>query len=62
MVEHKGPEIISGYDNDLYADKLREWRREETVAYSQVASRKKEVIWMNFEPYRIKQMELFGGE
>lgn len=62
LVEHKGPAIISGYDNDLYADKLREWHREETVAYSQVASRKKEVIWMNFKPHRIKQMELFGGE
>lgn len=47
---HKGPVLISGYDNDLYNDRLKGWHREERTCYSQVASRKREVLWMNFEP------------
>ncbi len=47
---HKGPVIISGYDNELYNDRLHNWHREETTCYSQVCSKKREVLWMNFEP------------
>lgn len=47
---HKGPILISGYDSDLYNDMLQGWHREETTCYSQVCSKKKEVLWMNFEP------------
>lgn len=56
---HKGPVLISGYDNGLYNDRLRRWHREETTCYSQVCSKKREVLWMNFEP--VKQMELELG-
>ncbi|WP_317347203.1 hypothetical protein [Blautia argi] len=54
---HKGPVLISGYDSKLYNDMLQGWHREETTCYSQVCSKKKEVLWMNFEPD--KQMSLF---
>ena len=47
---HKGPMLISGYDNPLYEDRLRNWHREERTSYSQVCSKKREVLWMNFEP------------
>ena len=57
-VAHQGPVLISGYDNDLYNDRLKGWHREETVSYSQVCSKKREVLWMNFEPER--QISLFG--
>lgn len=50
LLAHKGPVLISGYDSPLYNDRLRGWHREEAVSYSQVASRKTEVLWMNFEP------------
>lgn len=53
---HKGPVLISGYDSPLYRDMLAGWHREEHVAYSQVSSKKNEVLWMNFEP--VRQMEL----
>ena len=56
LLVHKGPVVISGYDNDLYNDRLRNWHREETFCYSQVCSKKREVIWMNCEP--VKQIEL----
>lgn len=56
LLVHKGPVIISGYDNDLYNDRLQDWHKEYTICYSQVCSKKREVIWMNYEP--VKQMEL----
>lgn len=57
LLAHKGPVLLSGYDNDLYSDRLSGWYREERVSYSQVCSKKREVLWMNYEPK--KQMDLF---
>lgn len=54
---HKGPVLISGYDSKLYDDMLQGWHREETTCYSQACSKKREVLWMNFEAD--KQMSLF---
>lgn len=50
LLQHKGPVVISGYDTDLYRNMLEKWERRENVSYSQVCSRKKEVLWMNFKP------------
>ena len=58
LLDHKGPVLLSGYDNALYNGRLRGWHREETVNDSQTASRKTEVLWMNFEPE--EQMKLDG--
>lgn len=52
--DHKGAAIISGYESELYTDMLQGWHREETFCYTQVQSKKKEILWMNFEP--IKQL------
>lgn len=54
---HKGPALISGYESDLYNEMLKDWYREETYCYSQAGSRKKEVLWMNFETEQ--QLSLF---
>lgn len=54
---HKGSVLISGYESDLYNDMLRDWHREETACYSQVCSKKREILWMNFEPEG--QMSIF---
>lgn len=51
LLAHKGPVLLSGYDNGLYNERLRDWYREETTCYSQVCSKKREVLWMNFEPH-----------
>lgn len=53
---HKGPVLISGYDSELYRESLKSWHREENSSCSQVGSKKKEILWMNFEP--IKQLTL----
>ena len=58
LLDHKGPVLISGYDNPLYRDRLQEWRREEAVSYSQTATRRTEVLWMNFEPEGQQVMKL----
>ena len=50
LLAHQGPVILSGYDSPLYNDWLKGWYREEAVSYSQVASRKTEILWLNFEP------------
>ena len=47
---HKGSVLISGYDTELYNDMLRGWHKEETTSYSQVCSKKREILWMNYEP------------
>lgn len=57
LLAHKGPILLSGYDSELYNRRLAGWHWEETTCYSQVGSKKKEVLWMNFEPNR--QMNLF---
>lgn len=54
---HKGPVLISGYGTELYNGILAGWHREETTCYSQVCSKKREVLWMNFNP--AVQMSLF---
>lgn len=55
---HKGPVIISGYDNALYNDRLRNWHKEEIECYSRALSKKTEVIWMNYDPVRQMELEL----
>ena len=47
---HSGPVLISGYDNSLYADLLRTWHKETICTTDQLARRREEVLWMNFEP------------
>lgn len=62
LLAHKGKVLLSGYDNDLYNARLCRWHREETICYSQACSKKREVLWMNFEPVnRQMTFEDFGG-
>ena len=49
LINHKGFVLISGYDNDLYNFMLRGWNKYEHIAYSQIASKKKEILWANYE-------------
>jgi len=59
LLEHKGSVLISGYDTELYRDMLSEWMRYENTAYSQVCSRKTEILWANYKPMEYKQLSIF---
>ena len=50
LLDHKGPVLISGYDSDLYNERLKGWHREETTCYTLSRTKKREILWMNFEP------------
>ena len=56
--KHKGLVLISGYDSELYNEMLKDWYREEKICYSQVCSRKREVLWMNFSPQVQMKLEI----
>jgi len=47
---HRGPVLLSGYDSSLYNEALQGWHRDEANALAQTATRRREVLWMNFEP------------
>ena len=55
---HRGPVLISGYPSELYDRELRDWCRETHTATDQLSRRRREVLWMNFEPNR-RQETLF---
>lgn len=59
--QHKGPVLISGYPTNLYDEMLQGWYREETTCYSQVCSKKLEVLWMNFRPAGQMRIEDIAG-
>ncbi len=50
LCRHRGPALISGYDTGLYNTMLAGWNKYETTSYSQVCTKKREVLWMNCEP------------
>lgn len=53
---HAGPVVISGYDSDLYNSELKGWHKDECASFTQGASKRKEMLWMNFEP--VGQMDM----
>ena len=62
LLQHKGPVLISGYDTELYDNMLAGWNRYETTAYSQVCSKKRELLWMNYDPpARQMNFDDYGG-
>lgn len=62
---HQGPVILSGYESQLYNDALKSWARDEMSAQTQTATKRREVIWMNFDPpsqLTIPELEVFSEE
>ena len=47
---HRGPVLLSGYESQLYSDALQGWHREERMALTQKATKRREILWMNFDP------------
>lgn len=47
LIEHTGPAILSGYDNDLYNNILTDWKKEVIKASTEKGGSKIEVLWIN---------------
>ncbi len=60
--QHKGPLLVSGYGSGLYDDMLKGWHKEEVTSRTQTGSVKKEILWMNFDPFgrQLDISECFG--
>lgn len=59
LLAHKGPVLLSGYDNELYNSRLKGWYRKETECYTQAGKKKREILWMNYDA-DIGQIKLPG--
>lgn len=63
ILKFPGKVIISGYENDLYNNMLKDWYKENTTGYAEYnGADRNEVLWMNYKPAK-QQLNLFefGG-
>lgn len=54
LVDHRGPVLLSGYDNDLYNETLTGWSKATMRGHANTAETRMETVWMNYE----RQMSL----
>lgn len=59
LKELNGYVVVSGYDNEIYNDELRGWRKESRKAYGDGAVERKEVLWLSPNVPQ-PQINLFG--
>ena len=57
LLHHPGPVLISGYDHELYKQKLSGWYKTSRHTIDQKSRVREEWLWMNFDP--IQQTSLF---
>ena len=49
LKNHKGPCILSGYENPLYSEHLKGWRVIKRNAATEKGQSKTEILWLNYE-------------
>lgn len=57
--EHPGPVLLSGYDNDLYNERLSHWHKEMQPAKAEGGASRIEVLWINPAASEWGQQRLF---
>lgn len=58
LKQHPGPVMISGYENDIYNEYLKGWRKIHKKTLAEGGLKRTETLWMNYE-YNL-QMNLFN--
>lgn len=48
LLEHQGPVLLSGYDNPLYREMLKDWRTKSKNTQVERGQVGKEILWLNF--------------
>lgn len=48
LLQHTGPVMLSGYDNDIYNTYLTKWRKESIPARAENSLPRTEFLWMNY--------------
>lgn len=48
LLEHQGPVLLSGYDNPLYRETLKDWRVKSKNVQVEKGQVGKEILWLNF--------------
>ncbi|TQI68981.1 DNA adenine methylase [Clostridium sp. KNHs216] len=46
LLQHKGPVLLSGYDNDLYNDMLSGWQKDQILTTAEKGLRRTETLWI----------------
>jgi len=54
LIEHLGKVLISGYDNPLYNDMLKDWTKEYKSTTAERGFKRTEVIWRNYENIQLR--------
>ena len=49
LKRHPGKVLISGYDNDLYNQMLKGWRKETCRTRAEAGKARTEGLWMNYD-------------
>ena len=57
LLQHPGPALISGYDHEMYNQKLSGWYKTSRNTIDQKSRVREECLWMNFDP--IQQLSMF---
>lgn len=47
LLQHQGPVLLSGYDNEIYAEALQDWTKETFIAMSDSGGERTECLWIN---------------
>jgi len=47
LINHKGPVLLSGYDNSIYNSRLNNWVKETTLGKPVMGKPRTEVLWIN---------------
>jgi DNA adenine methylase len=47
LIDHPGPVLLSGYENDLYNDQLGGWKKEKMRSHAEAGQIREETLWIN---------------